>query len=59
MAELLSGLDGTVYSVRRSLYDAKHIIQAKKRIKTAFQAQIQGLGFSVSNCYLPVQQTGA
>ncbi len=47
MAELLADLDGTVYSARRSLHDAKHIIQAKKAIKTAFQAQIQGLGFSV------------
>jgi 2-oxoglutarate ferredoxin oxidoreductase subunit beta len=47
MAELLAGLDGTVYSVRRSLHDARHIIQAKKAIRTAFEAQLQGLGFSV------------
>lgn len=47
MAELLSGLEGTVYSVRRSLHDARHIIQAKKAIKIAFQAQMLGLGFSM------------
>jgi len=47
MAELLSNLDGTVYSVRRSLHDARHIIQARKAIRTAFEAQVQGLGFSI------------
>lgn len=54
MAELLSGMPGTVYSVRRSLHDARHIIQAKKAIKIAFEAQVKGLGFSIvellSNC---------
>ncbi len=47
MAEMLAGLDGTVYSVRRSLHDARHIIQAKKAIKIAFEAQIMNLGFSM------------
>lgn len=47
MAELLANLDGTAYSVRRSLHDARHVIQAKKAIRTAFEAQIQGLGFSI------------
>ena len=47
MAEMLAGLEGTVYSVRRSLHDARHIIQAKKAIKIAFQAQTMGLGFSM------------
>jgi len=47
MAELLAQLPGTVYSARRSLHDARHIIQAKKAIRTAFEAQIQGLGFSM------------
>lgn len=47
MAELLATLPGTVYSVRRSLHDARHVIQAKKAIQTAFEAQVQGLGFSV------------
>lgn len=47
MAEMLAGIEGTVYSVRRSLHDARHIIQAKKAIKIAFQAQLLGLGFSL------------
>ncbi len=47
MAEMLAGLDGTVYSVRRSLHDARHVIQAKKAVKIAFQAQLLGLGFSI------------
>ncbi len=47
MAEILAGLEGTVYSVRRSLHDARHINQAKKAIKIAFQAQIMDLGFSM------------
>jgi 2-oxoglutarate ferredoxin oxidoreductase subunit beta len=47
MAELLAGLPGTAYSVRRSLHDARHVIQAKKAIRLAFEAQMQGLGFSI------------
>jgi 2-oxoglutarate ferredoxin oxidoreductase subunit beta len=47
VAELLANLDGTAYSVRRSLHDARHVIQAKKAIRTAFEAQVKGLGFSV------------
>ncbi len=47
IAELLGSIPGTAYSVRRSLHDARHVIQAKKAIHTAFEAQQQGLGFSV------------
>jgi 2-oxoglutarate/2-oxoacid ferredoxin oxidoreductase subunit beta len=47
IAELMAMLPGTVYSVRRSLHDARHVIQAKKAIKTAFEAQVAGLGFSL------------
>ena len=47
IAELLAPLPGVAYSVRRSLHDARHVLQAKKAIATAFQAQIQGLGFSI------------
>lgn len=47
MAEMLAGLPGTVYSVRHSLHDARHTIKAKKAIRTAFEAQMMGLGFSV------------
>lgn len=47
MAELLSGLPGTAYSVRRSLHDARHVNQAKRAIRIAFEAQMEGLGFSI------------
>ena len=47
MAEMLAGLEGTVYSVRRSLHDARHIIKAKSAIRTAFEAQTMNLGFSI------------
>ena len=47
MAELLAGLPGTSYSVRRSLHDARHVIQAKKAIRIAFEAQMAGLGFTI------------
>lgn len=46
-AELLSSLDGAAYVVRRSLHDAKNIRMAKRAIRTAFEVQKQGLGFSM------------
>ena len=47
MAEMLAVLDGTGYSVRRSLHDPKNIRLAKKAIRLAFEAQQRGLGFSI------------
>jgi 2-oxoglutarate ferredoxin oxidoreductase subunit beta len=47
IAELLAGFEGTVYSVRRSLHDARHVLQARKAIRLAFEAQLHGLGFSI------------
>ncbi len=47
IAEMMAALPGVVYSVRRSLHDARHVIQAKKAIRIAFEAQMQGLGFSI------------
>jgi 2-oxoglutarate ferredoxin oxidoreductase subunit beta len=47
IVEMMAPLPGVAYSVRRSLHDARHIIQAKKAIRTAFEAQVQGLGFSI------------
>jgi 2-oxoglutarate ferredoxin oxidoreductase subunit beta len=47
MAEMLATLDGTGYVVRRSLHDPKNIRLAKKAIRTAFEAQLRGLGFSM------------
>lgn len=47
MCEILSQLDGSSYIVRRSLHDVAHIRRAKKAIRIAFEAQKQGIGFSM------------
>jgi 2-oxoglutarate ferredoxin oxidoreductase subunit beta len=47
MAEVLAKLDGSGYIVRRSLHDPKNIRLAKKAIRTAFETQRHGLGFSM------------
>jgi 2-oxoglutarate ferredoxin oxidoreductase subunit beta len=47
VAEFLSTLDGASYVVRRSLHDPKNIRLAKKAIRTAFEVQERGLGFSM------------
>jgi 2-oxoglutarate ferredoxin oxidoreductase subunit beta len=47
MAEVLAAMEGTSFSVRRSLHDPKHIRLAKKAIRTAFEVQKQGLGFAL------------
>ncbi len=46
-AELLATLEGTGYSVRRSLHDPKNIRNAKRAIRAAFEVQERGLGFSM------------
>ena len=46
-AEMLATLDGASYVVRRSLHDPKNIRLAKKAIRTAFETQMRGLGFSM------------
>jgi 2-oxoglutarate ferredoxin oxidoreductase subunit beta len=47
VAEFLGNLDGASYVVRRSLHDPKNIRMAKKAIRTAFEVQQHGLGFSM------------
>lgn len=47
MAEIIAGLPGTAYVVRRSVYDTRTIRQAKKAVVTAFKAQLAGLGLSM------------
>ena len=47
VAELLSELDGASYIVRRALNNPKNIRDAKKAIRTAFEVQTRGLGFSM------------
>ncbi|NPV55786.1 MAG: 2-oxoglutarate oxidoreductase [Anaerolineae bacterium] len=46
-AELLATLEGTSYSVRRSLHDPKNVRMAKKALRTAFEVQARGMGFSI------------
>jgi 2-oxoglutarate ferredoxin oxidoreductase subunit beta len=52
-------LDGAAYVVRRSLHDAKNIRMAKNAIRTAFEVQKQGLGFSMVELLPPALLTGA
>jgi 2-oxoglutarate ferredoxin oxidoreductase subunit beta len=47
MSETIATMDGAGYVVRRSLHDPKNIRQAKKALRTAFETQIRGLGFSM------------
>jgi 2-oxoglutarate ferredoxin oxidoreductase subunit beta len=46
-SEMLAKLDGASYIARRSLHDPKNIRLAKKAIRTAFEVQKRGLGFSM------------
>ncbi len=54
VCELLSQLEGAAYIVRRSAYKPAEVRKLRKALKTAFQVQMAGLGFSlvevVSNC---------
>ncbi|GAB4497285.1 MAG: thiamine pyrophosphate-dependent enzyme [Anaerolineales bacterium] len=47
VAEMMATLEGVSYVVRRSLHDPKNIRQAKKALRTAFEAQKQGMGFTM------------
>ncbi len=47
MAEILANMDGAGYIVRRSLHNPANIRKAKKALRTAFEVQERGLGFSM------------
>lgn len=47
MSEMLSTLDGAAHIERVSLHDVPNINKAKKAVKKAFQAQMEGKGFSM------------
>ena len=47
MAELIGGLPGAAYVTRQAVLDVPGIRRTKKAIKLAFQAQMDGLGFSM------------
>ncbi len=46
MAEIMAQLHGVVYAARCSLDSVKHIRAAKKAIRTAFEVQCAGMGYS-------------
>ncbi len=47
VSEMLATLDGPAYIARVSTHDVKHILEAKKAIKKAFELQAQGKGFTL------------
>lgn len=47
MSEMLATLDGPAYLERVTVINPSHIRKAKKAIKKAFQAQIEGKGFTM------------
>jgi 2-oxoglutarate ferredoxin oxidoreductase subunit beta len=47
MAEVIAGLPGAAYVVRRTVYDVRTIRQAKKAVLTAFKTQIASVGLSM------------
>ena len=47
VAELLGGLPGSAYVTRQAVFDARGIRRTKRAIRTAFQTQLGGLGFSL------------
>jgi 2-oxoglutarate ferredoxin oxidoreductase subunit beta len=47
MAEVLAHMEGTGYSVRRSMHNPTNVRKAKKAIRMAFEVQRRGLGFAM------------
>ena len=47
VSEMLATLDGPAYIARCSVHDVKHIMDAKKCIKKAFETQLAKKGFSM------------
>ncbi len=47
ISEMLAQLDGPAYITRQAVFDAKHVLLARKAIIKAFRNQIEGKGFSL------------
>ena len=58
MSEMLATLEGSAYIERVSVHDIKHITQAKKAVKKAFETQLAGKGFQWLRCCPRVPPTG-
>ena len=50
MSAIISTIAGAAYVTRVSLHDVKHIIEAKKHIRKAFEYQLEGRGFAMVEC---------
>lgn len=46
MAEMLATLEGVCFSARMSMHNVKHVLKAKKLIRTAFEMQINDMGLA-------------
>jgi 2-oxoglutarate ferredoxin oxidoreductase subunit beta len=53
ITRMLAVSDGVVYAERCALTSVKHIRRAKKALKTAFQSQLDDLGFSIVELLSP------
>jgi 2-oxoisovalerate ferredoxin oxidoreductase beta subunit len=53
ISELLSTLDAPVYIERVALTDARHIMSARRAVRKALQAQVDGKGFSLVEVLAP------
>ena len=53
VAEMLAILDAPVYVARTSVHNIKHIMQARRAVKKALQAQRDGQGFSMVEILAP------
>ncbi|MGO0122867.1 thiamine pyrophosphate-dependent enzyme [Desulfothermobacter acidiphilus] len=47
VAELLATIEGAAYVARVAVNSPKHVLQAKKAIRRAFEVQLAGLGFAL------------
>ena len=47
MSEILATLDGSTYITRVSVHNPQEVAKAKKAIRTAFEMQLAGKGFSL------------
>ncbi len=47
MSEILATIDGSAYIARVSVHSPQEVAKAKKALKTAFQTQLDGKGFSL------------
>ncbi|MBQ9453659.1 MAG: 2-oxoglutarate oxidoreductase [Desulfovibrio sp.] len=45
LAEIMAGLDGVAFAARCALDSVQHVREAKKAMRTAFEVQIEGLGY--------------